>query len=268
MLDEIGVEHKTYEHEPVVTIEEEKSVTHHFPGHHTINMFVKNYKGKKGLMYLISLPHDAKWDFKTLGQKMKIGSANLRQANNEKLEAKLGVTCGAVTPLAVCNNSDKDITVVLEKSLLTGTTVNYHPLVQNQTTALSPLGLLKYLNHLGFQPLLISLGGTEAKLEAEVEAYLKQMGAPASQNKKQNASSKASAPAAPAGQSKKNSKKKYPKKSAVAAPQPKKKQEPVWPSPRPQHYNGLNETDAAKLRCLRASIAQKEATQFMIARHR
>lgn len=67
IFDEIGIGHKTQEHEFVVTIEEEKKVTHHLPGHHTINMFVKDYKGKKGKLYLISLPHDAKWDFKTLG---------------------------------------------------------------------------------------------------------------------------------------------------------------------------------------------------------
>ncbi len=78
MLAEIGADYKTHDHEHVVTIEEEKKVTHHLPGHHTINMFVKDYKKKKGPLYLISLPHDAKWDFKQLGARMKLGSSNLR----------------------------------------------------------------------------------------------------------------------------------------------------------------------------------------------
>lgn len=192
---------------------------------------------------------------------MKLGSSNLRQANNEKLQAKLGVTSGAVTPLAVCNNTEKDVTVVIERSLLTGATVNYHPLVQNQTTALSPIGLLKYLKHLGFEPLLISLGA-EPALAPEVDAFLKQMGT-AVQGKKQQ-----KAAAAPQPKKEKKSKKKAQSNAQSSAEGAKKgpavaKATP-WPSARPKHYMGLNDADAARLSLLRAGMAQKEATRYMV----
>jgi len=69
--------------------------------------------------------------------------ANLRFADEETLQALLGVKRGAVSALAVLNDTEKQVTLAVDKALLDQATVNVHPLRNDRTVAISAEALLK-----------------------------------------------------------------------------------------------------------------------------
>ena len=66
----------------------------------------------------------------------------------------LGVIPGAVTPLALINDTDLQINVVLDAAMMSLDLLNYHPLSNDATTAITPAGLLALLASFGHEPRL------------------------------------------------------------------------------------------------------------------
>ncbi len=67
----------------------------------------------------------------------------------------LGVEPGAVTPFAVLNDSGGRVQVVLDRGMLDIAPLNYHPLRNDRTTAISPEDLLRFLHACGHEPQLV-----------------------------------------------------------------------------------------------------------------
>ena len=57
----------------------------------------------------------------------------------------LGVEPGSVTPFAAINDSENRVTVVLDAAMMAHETLNYHPLINTMTTAISRDDLVKFL---------------------------------------------------------------------------------------------------------------------------
>jgi Ala-tRNA(Pro) deacylase len=64
----------------------------------------------------------------------------------------LGVEPGSVTPFAAINDTARQVRVVLDATMLTFETLNFHPLVNTMTTSISRAGLLKFLAATGHEP--------------------------------------------------------------------------------------------------------------------
>ena len=79
----------------------------------------------------------------------------MRFADEELLQTKLKVIRGAVSPLAVFNDSDGDVKVCIDKDLLSVEIVNCHPLRNDKTISLSPDALMKILKHLNHEPTVL-----------------------------------------------------------------------------------------------------------------
>ena len=75
-----------------------------------------------------------------------------------KLEERLGVLPGAVTPFAVVNDPGQRVRVVLDRALLARAALKFHPLVNTATTVVSPDGLLRFLEAAGHPPAFVDLG--------------------------------------------------------------------------------------------------------------
>lgn len=67
----------------------------------------------------------------------------------------LGVEPGSVTPLAVINDVERRVTVVLDKAILEEELVNAHPLRNDRTTAVTPQDLLSFLSAEGYDPVVL-----------------------------------------------------------------------------------------------------------------
>lgn len=149
---ELGIAAPTKDHPAIMTVAEGLEHWADMPGVHVKNLFLKDAKDK---LWLVTVPADLAVDLKTLPD--KIGSKRLSFGRPELLREVLGVEPGSVTPLAVINDTDRRVTLVLAKSLLDQSPVNVHPLVNTATTALTPADLLAFVRASGHEPRIVAL---------------------------------------------------------------------------------------------------------------
>ncbi|NVK20075.1 MAG: prolyl-tRNA synthetase associated domain-containing protein [Methylocystaceae bacterium] len=145
-LESLGIESTTHHHPPLRTVEDSKALRGDLPGLHCKNLFLKD---KKGALWLIVAEEDTAINLKEM--KNKIGSAHLSFGKPELLMEVLGVIPGSVTPFALINDKEHRVNVILEERMMSAELVNYHPLSNEMTTALSPKGLRQFIEACGHQ---------------------------------------------------------------------------------------------------------------------
>jgi len=69
----------------------------------------------------------------------------------------LGVPPGSVTPFAVINDKERLVRVVLDEGMMALDPLNFHPLRNDRTTAVTPAGLLRFLEATGHAPAVTGL---------------------------------------------------------------------------------------------------------------
>jgi Ala-tRNA(Pro) deacylase len=149
-LDAHGIVHHTYRHAPVFRVEEGHEIKAAMPGGHTKNLFLKDARGQ---LWLISALGETRIDLKATA--VRIGSAKLSFGSPERLYDALGVTPGSVTAFALINDPDHKVRFVLDEALIGHEVVNFHPLSNDATTAVSRQGFLDFLAALGVEPVVI-----------------------------------------------------------------------------------------------------------------
>jgi Ala-tRNA(Pro) deacylase len=153
-LDALGIAHTTHRHPAVFTVEEARVHTGHLPGCHCKNLFLKD---KKGELWLVVARDDAPIDMKTLDK--RIGAARLSFGKPDLLAEVLGVIPGSVTPFALANDTEGRVRVVLDAVMMQAELVNYHPLTNEATTALTPSDLVAFIRSTGHEPAIMAVDG-------------------------------------------------------------------------------------------------------------
>ena len=151
-LDALGIEHTTHRHPAVFTVEEARAHCGHLPGRHCKNLFLKD---KKGVLWLVVARDDASISMKHLDK--QIGSARLSFGKPDLLLEVLGVIPGAVTPFALINDADQRVNVVLDAKMMASDLVNYHPLTNEATVALTPEALVTFIRACGHEPAVLEI---------------------------------------------------------------------------------------------------------------
>jgi Ala-tRNA(Pro) deacylase len=153
-LDSLGVATQTVEHPALHTVEDSQSLRGDIAGGHAKNLFVKD---KKGRLFLLVVGETAKVDLKRVHE--KIGAqGRVSFGSAEQLEEVWGVKPGAVTPFGAINDSERRVTVVLDRALMRHGQVNFHPLVNTRTTGLASADLVTFLKATGHEPAVADLG--------------------------------------------------------------------------------------------------------------
>ena len=149
-LREIGIEWTLHEHPPLRTVEESRRLRGSLPGGHCKNLFLKD---KKGQYWLVVADEAREIDLKAL--QPRIGAARLSFGRPERLAEVLGVQPGAVTPFALINDPEHRVRVVLDRTMLEHSTLNYHPLVNTATIAIATEDLHRFFAALGHEVQII-----------------------------------------------------------------------------------------------------------------
>jgi len=152
-LSGLGIEFQTIEHAAMRTVADSKALREGMTGGFSKNLFVRNKKGK---MWLVTLCEDTQIDLRDLGD--RIGAGRISFCSEDRLMRFLGVIPGAVTPLAVINDVDLQVTAVVEQRLLDEDPLHFHPCDNTMTTSLNRDGLLVYMADCRHEPLLLDLG--------------------------------------------------------------------------------------------------------------
>ena len=150
-FDALGIAYRTHQHPPVFTVEEGVDLKAKMPGGHTKNLFLKD---KKGALFLLAALGDTKIDLNAVSKLISAGRFSFGSA--ELLMQHLGVTAGSVTVFALINDPDKIVTLLLDDGLFAHDPVNFHPLRNDATTAISPSDLLKFIASLGRSPVRLA----------------------------------------------------------------------------------------------------------------
>jgi Ala-tRNA(Pro) deacylase len=150
LLDDLGIETSTVEHPAVFTVDEARRLRGKLPGAHSKSLFLRN---KKGRMWLVVALEDRDIDLKTLGDRLGAGRFSFGSA--DRLMRYLGVIPGAVTPFAVINDHERVVQIVLDSQMLSVEPLNFHPLDNTKTTAISTEGLLRFLEATDHTPELL-----------------------------------------------------------------------------------------------------------------
>jgi Ala-tRNA(Pro) deacylase len=149
-LDAHGIAHSTLDHPAVFRVEEGLAIKAALPGGHTKNLFLKDNKDQ---LWLISALGETAIDLKKLPA--AIGSGRLSFGSAQLMQETLGVTPGSVTALGLINDTDKRIRFVLDAALDRADPVNFHPLTNEATTALSRAGFAAFLASVGVTPTIV-----------------------------------------------------------------------------------------------------------------
>ncbi len=155
-LDRIGVRHTTLEHEAVFRVEEGQSIKAALPGGHTKNLFLKDAKGQ---IWLICALGETQIDLKRLPP--VIGAARLSFGSADLLHEVLGVRPGSVSLFCLINDTQHRVRLVLDADLLKPEPINFHPLTNTATTAISQDGLQQVLRTLGITPQVVDFARLE-----------------------------------------------------------------------------------------------------------
>ncbi len=106
-------------------------------------------------MWLLVTPESRRLDLKGEVGSL-IGSGRLSFGSSERLMGYLGVIPGAVTPLAVINDTSQAVQVAIDSELRTSEALNVHPLDNSMTTSIAPEGLLRFLEAEDHVPQIVS----------------------------------------------------------------------------------------------------------------
>ena len=151
-FDDLGIVHNTLNHEPVFTVQDSTIVKAEMPGAHTKNLFLKD---KAGRFFLICAKSDTPIRLNKLHP--HLGSKRLSFGKAEALFEKLGVTPGSVTLFSIINDTDQDVTLIIDQRLTEHDIVNFHPLLNDATTAISSEDMIKFAKATGHDPVILNL---------------------------------------------------------------------------------------------------------------
>jgi Ala-tRNA(Pro) deacylase len=150
-LDALGIAHRTHRHRAVFTVEESRDLKAKIPGGHSKNLFLKD---KKGAIFLLSALGDSQIDLNAVSKLLGVGRFSF--GNAELLMQYLGVTPGSVTLFGLINDSEARVRVVLDEGFFGHALVNFHPLSNEATTAITPADMLKFVEACGRTPIRLS----------------------------------------------------------------------------------------------------------------
>lgn len=152
LLDRLNIETTTTRHPPLFTVEESQDLRGEISGEHCKSLFLKD---KKNNFILAVMSEDRRLDMKALFKSGLLDVGRLSFASADRMVDMLGITPGSVTPFSLINVSHKELIVALDKGMLEKEQLNYHPLHNEATTTIHRDDLLKFIEHLGFKPIII-----------------------------------------------------------------------------------------------------------------
>jgi len=151
-LATLGIRASCFEHPAVFTVAQSSAVNADIPGAHTKNLFLKD---KKGRFWLVTVRAELRVDLKMLPA--ALGSDRLSFGSPDDMQRLLGVSPGSVTALAVLNDTQQLVQIVLDEALLTANVVNCHPLRNDATLSIAPTDLVRALRHWNHEPIIASI---------------------------------------------------------------------------------------------------------------
>jgi Ala-tRNA(Pro) deacylase len=142
-----------HEHPAVMTVEESLRLVPQLPGAKTKNLFLRDKKGARH--FLVTVPHDLPVDLEGLGA--LLGFPKLGFASPDRLMKHLGVAPGAVSLVALVNDTQGSVEFVIDRVLWDASAVQAHPLVNTATLVIPHDDLARLLAATAHSPRVVDV---------------------------------------------------------------------------------------------------------------
>lgn len=152
-FEELGIETTTVPYPAHKTVEEGRALRGAMTGTFTKNLLLRD---KKASLFLIVAEENRQIDLKSL-HKLVGASGRLGFADAGLMRDLLGVEPGAATPFGLLNDSRRQVRPVIDATLMAAQSLNFHPLVQVESTGISPQGLIDFIRACGHEPLIVAM---------------------------------------------------------------------------------------------------------------
>jgi Ala-tRNA(Pro) deacylase len=133
------------------TVEEGKRLRGLMTGTFTKNLLLRDRKRR---LFLFAVHEDRVLNLKTVHTHIG-ANGQLSFAPADQVSTVLGLTPGALTPLALLHDAEGRVTCVLDETLLDAEQVNFHPLVQTKSIGLRPEQVLAFLDACNHKPVIL-----------------------------------------------------------------------------------------------------------------
>lgn len=157
-FEQLGIAVTTWRHAPVFTVDDGADIKNALKGGQTKNLFLRD---KRGGFWLVTALASTVIDLKALSD--RLSSARFSFGNPDNLGEILGVTPGSVTPFALINDRLCRVRVIFDRAMMAQDVLNFHPLENHMTTAISPAGLLAFAASCGHRPQIIDFSVKEER---------------------------------------------------------------------------------------------------------
>ena len=152
-LAENRIEYERHDHPPVHTVEEAGRLVPRLPAAKTKNLFLRDKKGKRH--FLVVVPANKMIDIKALPR--ELGSNRLSFGSAQRLKKYLGVEPGSVTLLAIFNDHNHDVELIVDETLWQAEAFQFHPLVNTSTLVISRNNLRRFIAKTGHKLRLLDV---------------------------------------------------------------------------------------------------------------
>ena len=128
-LDSLNIEYYRVDHEVAMTMEDCKAIDEVLGAVMCKNLFLCNRQKTK--FYLLIMPADK--PFKTKELSSQIGSARLSFASADKMLEYLDINPGAVSVMGLKNDTENDVSFIVDEDLLKDEYIGCHPCVNTSS---------------------------------------------------------------------------------------------------------------------------------------
>lgn len=152
-LKSLNIEYSLLKHQPIFTCDDAKIHRPSIRGAACKSIFTRNKKGD--IHYLIVLDAQIRVDMKSL--RKDVGASALSFASEARLLKHLQTVPGSVSPFGLIFDEQKQVRVLLDRSLMSKGCLNFHPNDNSQTIEISTDDFQIYLDSLGHSYRLVDL---------------------------------------------------------------------------------------------------------------
>jgi Ala-tRNA(Pro) deacylase len=148
-----NVSYEKVDHPPVFTCEDARRLVPDLPGVPNKNLFLKDRKGER--YFLIVLGEASRLDISSTGTLLSGG--RLSMGSPEDLERILGIRPGSVSLMALINDTDRRVSVIIDEEVWNGESIQCHPGVNTSTLIIARNDMDRFLKALGYDVKVMDL---------------------------------------------------------------------------------------------------------------
>jgi Ala-tRNA(Pro) deacylase len=153
ILENLSIQYEWIDHPAVYTSEEARELVPHRPARAAKNLFLRDKKGKRHILLVVDDHKSVQ--FKDLEK--QTGLSHLSMGSPDLMLRHLGVTPGAVSLLALVNDPDGNVEVLVDRDLWNGDQIQAHPLVNTATIVMAIADMERFITHTGHSIQLVDV---------------------------------------------------------------------------------------------------------------